>query len=107
MEKRRHYGVPLLLSATLLVTGVAQADSLESEFQSICSHTDSAAELPAAKLKSLVEESDRLLEALAASALPQKKVLTFRLKKCRNLFRYLLDVREPETGENHESSGSE
>jgi len=107
MEKRRYCGVPLLLSAMLLVIGIARADSLESEFQSICSHTDSAAELPAAELTSLVEESDRLLEALAASALPQKKVLSFRLKKCRNLFRYLLDVREPETGENHESSGSE
>ena len=95
----------MLLSATLLVIGIARADSLESEFQSICSHTDSAAELPAAELTSLIEESDRLLEALAASALPQKKVLIFRLKKCRNLFRYLLDVRE--TGESDESSGSE
>ena len=88
----------MLLSVVLVVAGVAQADSLESEFQSICSHTDSAAELPVEKLKSLVEESDRLLAALAASALPQKKVLTFRLKKCRNLFQYLLEVRETEKG---------
>jgi len=97
----------LLLSATLWVVGVARADSIESEFQSICSHTDSAAELPVEKLKSLVDESDRLLEALAASALPQKKVLTFRLKKCRNLFRYLLEVREAATEEADKAAGSE
>jgi len=107
MGNRWQYGFPLLLSATLWVAGVAQADSLESEFQRICSHTDSAAELPAEKLKSLVEDSDRLLEALTASALPQKKVLTFRLKKCRNLFRYLLEVREPATVEGDEALGSE
>jgi len=107
MGKRRHYGALLLLSATLLVVGGAQADSLESEFQRICSHTDSAAEMPSEQLAGLIEQSDRLLAALAESALPQKKVLTFRLKKCRNLFRYLLEVREPKTGESHEATGSE
>jgi hypothetical protein len=96
------FGLLLVLTTTLLAAAPDQPETLESRFQRICSLTDSAVDLPTGELKALVMESEQLIEEIEASDLPQKKVLIFRLKKCRGLFQYLLQVRNPVQGESGE-----
>jgi hypothetical protein len=70
------------------------AQSWIADFDSICAQAEFAESLPTAKLKELIAESDKLLGVIDASNDPRKKVHIFRLKKCRNLFVYITDLRE-------------
>lgn len=84
----------LLLLSGFLFAGGSWADSWSADFERICSYTDSAPELSSEQLSKLIEESDVLLANLPAKGNSQQKIKVFRLQKCRNLFRYLLDLRE-------------
>lgn len=97
--KRRTYGIVLFLFLLMsYYSPLASAQSWIEDFDRICSQAEDADSLPTAKLKELVMESDKLLEAIEASNDPRKKVYIFRLRKCRNLFVYVMDLREAEAG---------
>jgi len=51
-------------------------------------------ELTAEQLQELISRSDSLLEAVQKSDHLQRKLLVFRLKKSRNLCRYLLQLKQ-------------
>ena len=55
-----------------------------------------AAALPAPALEDLIRDARALEQTLEGMDLPDKKVYLFRLRKCRNFFQYLLDVKAPE-----------
>jgi hypothetical protein len=73
---------------------IAAAQSWIEDFDKICAQAEVADSLPTAALQELALESDRLLVVIEASSDLQKKVFMFRLKKCRNLFVYIMDLRE-------------
>jgi len=72
----------------------AAAQSWIEDFDRICAQGEIADSLPTATLRELTLESDKLLVVIEGSTDPRKKVFTFRLKKCRNLFAYIIDLRE-------------
>ena len=51
-------------------------------------------DLTAEQLQELISRSDYLLEAVQKSDHSQRKLLVFRLKKSRNLCRYLLQLKQ-------------
>jgi len=72
----------------------AAAQSWTEDFDKICVQAEVADSLPTETLKELALESDRLLAVIEASNDPRKKVYIFRLKKCRDMFLYIVDLRE-------------
>lgn len=68
------------------------AGDWHEEFDEICVQAQTADSLSEEELLSLVERADKLLPVIKASDDPRKKVYLFRLKKCRNLFVYMLEV---------------
>lgn len=97
--KKRNTGIVLFLFLLMsYFSPLASAQSWVEDFDRICSQGEDADSLPTAKLQELVVESDKLLKVIEAGNDPGKKVYIFRLKKCRNLFAYVMDLREAEAG---------
>ena len=93
--KKRNTGIVLFLFLLMsYFSPLATAQSWDEDFDKICSQAEDADSLPTAKLKELVMESDKLLEVIEAGNDPRKKVYIFRLRKCRNLFIYIMNLRE-------------
>jgi hypothetical protein len=78
--------------------GAVQDQSWREEFTRICSMTDVADTLSREELQALIDDSEKLLRALEERSAPEVKVYVFRLKMCRDLFVYslqLLDSKAP------------
>lgn len=71
----------------------AENGGWESDFDRICGVTDMATTLSVNELRDLIADCDRLLETLSKVNHPKKKLYIFRLKKCRNLFAFVLDTK--------------
>ena len=69
-------------------------EAWEKEFELICSKTGEAMDLPKEKLKDLVERSDKLNSILEKLDETQKKVYLKRLNQCRDLYKFILEIRE-------------
>lgn len=78
----------------LLMTIYAFAGDWHEEFNEICSKVDVADTLSVEELQTLIERSDKLLEQIKASDDSRKKVYIFRLKKCRSMFEYSIQLHE-------------
>lgn len=91
--KKRVIGTSVFLLVAFFSPALS-AQSWIEDFDSICAQAEFAESLPTPKLKGLIAESDKLLGVIEASSDPRKKVYIFRLKKCRSLFEYILDLRE-------------
>ena len=74
--------------------------SLQEEFDRLCIYTQEAERLPLEKLQELVIEWDQLKEKIEDSNDEKKKLLLFRLHKCRNFFAYIIELKQ---GENSSS----
>jgi hypothetical protein len=59
-----------------------------------CAKTQDAMSLSGEELKELVARCDRLAPVVAAQPEPHRKVLGLRLKRCRDLYQFVLDTRE-------------
>jgi hypothetical protein len=94
MNKRSACIVLLLLMFMPYFSSFAAAQAWIEDFDKICAQADIADTLPTETLQELAVESDRLLAVIEASDDPRKKVYIFRLKKCRNLFAYIMDLRK-------------
>jgi hypothetical protein len=93
--KKRTIGANLLLFLLLsYFSPSVSAQSWVADFDSICAQVEFAESLPTANLKELIAESDKLLGVIETSNDPRKKVYIFRLKKCRSLFEYIMNLRE-------------
>lgn len=65
----------------------------KEEFERICAQTEVASSLPDAEVSKLIEESAALLKRLEAMNDSAVKVYVFRLRKCREFFEYVLQLR--------------
>ncbi len=85
----------------LLVLARTFEEEWRAEFQRLCGQAQAASSLASEELRSLVEESALLVEFFQARAERSQRVFLFRIKKCRSLFQYMLELREsrPSTGE--------
>lgn len=60
----------------------------------VCAKTQDAMSLSGEELRELVARCDRLTPVVAAQPEPHRKVLGLRLRRCRDLYRFVLDTRE-------------
>lgn len=98
MKKRFIYRLLVLLGVMLAYTVSVYAENWVEDFNMLCSKTEDADSLSPEQLEELIEQSDSLLDTIQKSEHKQKKIYIFRLKKCRNLFEYMLELsRQEET----------
>ena len=67
--------------------------SLEAAFNELCSQTENAQALPVEEITTMIAECDLLKEKITKSSHPKKKVLLFRLNKCRNFLDFILQTK--------------
>jgi hypothetical protein len=86
----------LLVMVCGALAGAFAADVPEwlDEFEDICSQTMDAQSLSNEELQSLVERCEKLLPIIEQSDFVKKKVYLFRIKKCKDLFQYMIEVNE-------------
>src|SRR5512139_1801943 len=73
------------------------ADDWKAAFEDICSKVDVSGTLSAKELETLIERADKLMPEIQRSDDPSKKVYLQRLKKCRSLYEFSIDLKkEPE-----------
>jgi len=80
----------------LLAGRLVYADPLQEEFDKLCIYTQDAESLSLEKLQELVVECDQFQKTLEESNHPKKKLLLFRIKKCRNFFAYVIELKQTE-----------
>ena len=78
----------------LLAAAVVYGGTLQEEFDRLCVHTQEAESLSLEKLQELLKECDQLQKSIEESSEEKKKLLLFRLKKCRNFFSYIIGQHE-------------
>jgi len=78
----------------VLMPALAHGASLQEEFDHLCIYTQNAENLPSEKLRELLAECDQLQKKIDASNDVKKKLLSFRLNKCRNFFAYIIELRQ-------------
>ena len=86
--------VAMALFASLLAlpSAAGAQDQWKEEFKRICSYTYASNTLSDEEIETLIKHSDVLIEKLKALDAPEAKVYIFRLKKCRNMYRYIIDT---------------
>jgi len=60
----------------------------------LCVHTQEAENFSLEKLQELLTECDQLLKKIEESNDAKKKLLLFRLKKCRNFLAYIIELKQ-------------
>jgi hypothetical protein len=75
---------------------VCAQENWRTEFDNLCGKTEESMTMKLEELKDLVIRCDKLKPAIEASDNPQKKVFLKRLEMCKNLFSYMVEVREKE-----------
>ncbi len=82
-----------LLSLTVVVA-VSAAENWKAQFDDICGKVQGADSLSNQELSAMVEKADKLAPEIQRSDDPAKKVYLQRLKKCRNLYAFMLETRQ-------------
>lgn len=77
-----------------LIFSAYAAEEWREEFDYVCGKTDDTMDMKAEELKDLAARCDKLRPIIEGSESPQKKVLLKRLDMCRNLFLYMIEVKE-------------
>ena len=87
----------IFCSLLLLFTfTVVHAETLQEEFDRLCVHTQDAESLSVERLQELVAECDQLQKKIEESNEEKKKLLLFRLKKCRDFLAYIIELKQEE-----------
>ena len=73
---------------------MAYGKSLQEEFDTLCIHTQETESLSLEKLQDLLKECDQLQKKIEASNDEKKKVMLFRLKKCRDFLTYVMEIKQ-------------
>ena len=90
----RNFVLVMVVLLPLSPCNAVRAASLQEEFDALCIHTQAAESLSLVELRELVAECDKLREVIEQSNDPKKKVLLFRLKKCRDFLYFILATKE-------------
>jgi len=85
----------LVLSTALFLIGnlslADEEDAWKKEFDELCGHTNEAMALPVERLNYLIDSCDKLISKIEAADNPRKKVYLFRVRKCRDLYQFIID----------------
>jgi hypothetical protein len=88
-----------LLLGFLLPTIVWSEEDWKSEFEEVCSKTDTSMTLSKEELKGLITRCENLEVRIGAEDESVRKVYLRRLKICSDFFAYMLESKEAESGE--------
>jgi hypothetical protein len=92
-------GAAAIAVAMLLAPGASRAaGDWKTEFEAVCSKTDSSMTLTSAELEDLIVRCDGLAVLIGAEDEITKKVFLKRLQRCRDLFAYVLEQRKADVG---------
>ena len=86
---------PLLLPLTCHASD--ENANLEATFNELCGRTDQAEALTVEELTTMIAECDSLEKKITHSSHPKKKILLFRLKKCRNFLHFMIQTKQLES----------
>jgi len=78
----------------LLTFSMAYGGSLQEEFDALCVQTQDAESLSPEKLRELVTQCDQLQKKIEESNDTKKKLLLFRLQKCRDFIIYVMETKQ-------------
>jgi len=67
---------------------------LETVFNELCSQTENAEALSVEEITTMIAECDSLKDKIIQSSHPKKKILLFRLKKCRNFLDFIIQTKQ-------------
>jgi len=84
----------LFITAIFINSGdflFAYENDFKEEFNELCGNTDIAMTLPVEKLEKLVKRCDNLMDKIKATEHLTKKTYLYRLEKCRNLYKFMID----------------
>jgi len=70
------------------------AETWKTSFDEICGKVQGADSLSNQELTAMIDKADKLAPEIQKSEDPAKKVYLQRLKKCRNLYQFMLDTRQ-------------
>ena len=70
------------------------AEEWKASFEDICSKVDVSGDLSTKELETLIERADKLMPEIQRSDDPSKKVYLQRLKKCRSLYEFSIDLKK-------------
>jgi hypothetical protein len=73
---------------------VQAQDNWKQEFEDVCGQTQIGDQLEAKELQGLVARCDALKVRMEKLSDPERKVMLSRLKRCRDFFAYLLQIKE-------------
>lgn len=76
--------------------GQATPDTLSVHVDSLLVICQDADALPASELENYIIECDSLVVRVEKSDHARKRLMLFRLMKCRNYFAYLIETKQPE-----------
>lgn len=70
------------------------AEDWKASFEEICSKVDASGTLSMKELETLIERADKLMPEIQRSDDPSKKVYLQRLKKCRSLYEFSIELKK-------------
>lgn len=92
MKKR--FPLIFVLVHLFFVSYVFADENWRVEFDNLCGKTEETMTMKTEELKDLIDRCDKLRPIIENSETPQKQLFLKRLEKCRNLFAYMLEVKE-------------
>jgi len=79
----------------VVVQGTAYAqDDWKKEFDDTCQVTENSEQLGREELQGIIKRCDALKPRIEKLEDPQRKVMLSRLKRCRDFYTYLMDIKE-------------
>ncbi len=86
--------ITVCLISMATVAAVSAAEGWKASFDDICGKVQSADSLNNQELTAMIDKADKLVPEIQRSDDPAKKVYLQRLKKCRNLYQFMLETRQ-------------
>lgn len=86
--------VAVVLASIVLSAGVALGGDWKEDLERICAQTNDSESMTKEQLQALVKEADELLKRIESVNDPAKKVLVPKLQKCRNLFAFMIELKD-------------
>lgn len=83
-----------VLISVLSVSGAAAEENWKTAFDEICGKVQGADALSNQEISALMDKADKLMPDIQRSDDPAKKVYLQRLKKCRNMYDFMLETRK-------------
>jgi hypothetical protein len=95
-DKAAFAAILVIVCGTLVPVFAADVPEWLDEFEDICVQTMDSQSLSVEELQALVERCEKLIPVIEQSTYVKKKVYLFRIKKCKELFQYMIEVNQKE-----------